>query len=539
MELNELPVVGYGVAEAPISFDPLPRPGSLMSIRSNFSSPRAAGQLAGRALACCCLVLTAVLPGQTRPDDVPAALVVRIEGKIGTATAALLHRAIKTVKGNGSQYLVLDIHSFQSEVGEISEAVKLLDDLQDENLSVVAFIAESAFPAATMLALACDQVYMRTGAQIGGGVLSTVADFTSLRGAMVNSIAKTTRDSPGRRLLVQAMVDLEMILWKATYTDDSDSGSGLEQTDIFEDAKLRKMQDNPKIRFAVPPFKFVQPLSLKAHEAEDVGLVDGVVDTIEIVISERLGLDQSQIGYMQSNWSEDIVTWLNQMRQVLFILGFILLLIEFKTPGFALPGILGVMMFGLAFFGSYMVGLASISDVLLFFLGLGLLAIEIYVMPGMIVFGVAGFLCIVAGLIFSQQDFYLPSNATQSQALLDNLINFGLMMVFVMAGIWGVYANLHRIPYLKHAVQNPPEYDLSVGRQAVHEQHLANLAGQEGVLATDLRPAGVMSIGDQRYDVVSEGKFVDEGVRVRVVEVRGNRVVVAPVGTPGQAAGER
>ena len=121
------------------------------------------------------------------------------------------------------------------------------------------------------------------------------------------------------------------------------------------------------------------------------------------------------------------------------------------------PDLLGPMMFGFAFFGSYMVGLASITEVLLFFLGLGLLAVEIYVMPGMIVFGITGFLCIVAGLIFSQQEFYFPQGGDQSAVFLNNLVDFGLVMLCVMVGIWVVYANLDRIPLLKNAIQAPPQ----------------------------------------------------------------------------------
>ena len=61
-----------------------------------------------------------------------------------------------------------------------------------------------------------------------------------------------------------------------------------------------------------------------------------------------LTIARSEVARLEETWSEDFVDWLNGMREVLFVIGFILLLIEMKTPGFALPGILGVIMFGLA-----------------------------------------------------------------------------------------------------------------------------------------------------------------------------------------------
>ena len=133
-----------------------------------------------------------------------------------------------------------------------------------------------------------------------------------------------------------------------------------------------------------------------------------------------------------------------------------------------------------------MVGLAEITEILLFFLGLALLATEIFFFPGTIFFAIAGFLCIVAGLILSQQSFVVPNGVAQQGIMIQNFMNFGLVLLCVMLGTWAVYANIHRIPFLRLAVQTPPGVHTAGTAVADDsELRLAELIGTEGQVACD------------------------------------------------------
>ena len=489
---------------------------------------------------------------QQEPVESPRALIVTIDGEIATTTPALLSRATREVRSLGARYLVLEISSTGGRIDSMREVNDTLRALRKDDITTVAYVDEFAFSAAAMIALTCDRIFMKPGSSIGAATPVKYNPLTGefqempddVRRKMIEATKSLMRSavegsersvkSPDVLLVVDAMIDPDLRVYEVTYQDES----GIEQTRLVEDAELERMRKDPKVAFSVDPIEFKKrPLTLTPDEAVRFGVVDGKEDTLNSMVTDELHLEISQVARLAETWSEDFVTWLNQMRSVLFVLGFILLLIEFKTPGFALPGILGVVMFGLAFFGAYMVDLAGIGEILLFFLGLGLLAAEIFFFPGTVFFATAGFLCIVAGLILAQQDFVIPADAQQQDVFLNNLTNFGLIMLVVMVLTWLIYTNIHRIPILRLAVQPPPEpHGAGRATSSAYEARLAQLVGIEGDLACDLRPAGWMDIGGERYDVVSEGAFLAKGSRVKVIEVRGNRVVVAPAPSGTDAA---
>lgn len=498
------------------------------------------------------LVATAPARAQDSKEEQipPVAVVVELAGDLTSAHLALIQRGMREVRRLGARHLILEISSQGGEgAADLArEAQAVLADLKSDEISTVAYVEEFAFSSAALIALSCNQIVLHEKASIGGaqqpdafnvvtGEMEPVADeLLVLKAQMRAAVEGTDRGTEQVLLLVAAMADPRLHLWEVTFKDDST----LEQTTIVEQKRLEEMRKDPKIQFVVDPVEFkTRPLALDARNAVLLGVVDDMKDSFEAMIKDYLILDPRAVLRLEPSWSEDFVTWLHDMNEVLMVLGFILLLIEFKTPGFALPGILGVIMFGLAFFGSYMAGLAEISEILLFFVGLGLLATEIFFFPGTILFAMAGFLCIVAGLILSQQSFVIPANDVQSDIMLHNFLNFGLIMLFVMLGTWAVYANIHRIPILKLAVQTPPQpHAAGTGIEDDHEARLAQLVGTTGEVACDLRPAGWMELGGERFDVVSEGAFIPKGASVRVIEVRGNRVVVERIEQSSTGSGE-
>ena len=481
-----------------------------------------------------------VISAQAEEPEPPAALVVAVEGSISTKTVALVNRGIREVESLGARYLILQISSRGGPIDQMKKVREELRRLKNKDIATVAYVDGFANSAAALIAITCNQTFMKTGSELG---TITPVQYNPLTGEMDDiptdarrkhissiqtmlhaAIEGTPRDNATVRLLLNAMVDPGIALFEVAFRDES----GIEQTNVVVDkAELERMQETKDITFSVPPRALKRPLTLTPGEAVQFGLAEGIVDSLNDVVERELLLEMSQVARMSETWSENLAAFLNDMRSVLFVLGFILLLIELKTPGFALPGILGVIMFGLAFFGAYTVGLADIGEILLFFLGLGLVATEIFFFPGTIIFGVLGFIAIVSGLILSQQDFIIPATQSDSDLMLTNFANFGLILVVVMSLIWVIYANIHRIPLLRAAVQTPPEaHEAGTRLLDAADERRAQLLWHTGELATDLRPTGWMDVGDERFDVVSEGDFIPKGSRVRVIEVRGNRVVV-------------
>ena len=290
------------------------------------------------------LLMVQASPGQDDPIS-PAALIVPVFDEIDGTTLALVSRAAREAERIGAKYIVLEVSSKGGSVDAMRDIQKVIHSLRSEQadgsvgvgIATVAYVDSFAWSAAAMIALTCDQVYMRPSSSIGAATVVAVDPFTgmpieipkdmrdkeiSTNKALMRSVVQgTPRANENVLRLVEAMMDPEMQLYRVIYR----KAGGLETgPDIVEQAQLDEMEADPDITFSVPPQEFNdRPLSLSPDEAVEFGVADGRVDTLEIMLSDRLQLDRSEWGRMEESWSEDAVAWINDMRSVLFVLGFI------------------------------------------------------------------------------------------------------------------------------------------------------------------------------------------------------------------------
>src|SRR5690606_4305157 len=247
------------------------------------------------------------------------------------------------------------------------------------------------------------------------------------------------------------------------------------------------------------------------------GLSRGTYSDLEELAREELGVTGDDLVRLEPTWSESAVDWLSAIKPILFVLGFILLLVDVKPPGMIVPGVGGVVRSALGLFSSYLVGLAEWTEILLLVLGLGLIAIEVFVLPGTMVFGFLGFLVVIAALVLSNQTFVIPENATQQRILTENLMDLLLLVLVVLAGTVLFYRLMPSVPLFNRALLIPPEGPRTgdstrFGPDGTERAEALLGASVEAV--TDLRPAGIVELPDgRRLDVVSTGAFVARGAR--------------------------
>jgi membrane-bound serine protease (ClpP class) len=238
---------------------------------------------------------------------------------------------------------------------------------------------------------------------------------------------------------------------------------------------------------------------------------------------ERLGLGGATVVTVKVNWAERVVRFLSHpvVAPLLLSIGVLGVLIELKTPSFGLAGATGLLALA-AFFGSHLIiGLAGLEEIILLIAGLVALGIEVFVTPG---FGLAGILSIllIGSSVFLALIGNLPTWEDVARAS-------GIMLVAVLIIVAAIYTILQYFPasdrwrgiFLKAATARNEGYISAPPR--------TDLIGAEGVAATDLRPSGVMLLGGERLDVVSDAGFVAKGTRVRVVRSEAYRLVVEPV----------
>jgi membrane-bound serine protease (ClpP class) len=201
--------------------------------------------------------------------------------------------------------------------------------------------------------------------------------------------------------------------------------------------------------------------------------------------------------------------------------------IEIKTPGVGLGGVVAALAFLLFFWSNYLEGTAEALEILMFVAGLVLLMVEVFVVPGVGVFGLAGALMVIFSLVLASQTFVVP----RSQADIDRLTSsIGIVVgagMAMMALAFVLRTYLPKAPIFNRMVLEPPPPEERVTlshREAIAD--FSHLIGQSGEVVSDLRPAGKALIQDELVDVIALGEPLDRGTPITVVSAHANRVVV-------------
>lgn len=211
---------------------------------------------------------------------------------------------------------------------------------------------------------------------------------------------------------------------------------------------------------------------------------------------------------------------------MLLWVGLLGLYLEFKIPGFGVPGITGIVAMTVLFGSQYLVGHASPLEILMFVVGLILIVLEIAVIPGFGVVGLAGIACTLLGLVLALQSGTLPDlRVPQARAaMLEALVTVSVGVL----GFGGATAVLARffphVPGLNRLVQKS-DVSAADGFTAALPGDAA-LVGRLGRAVSDLRPSGKIQVGEQILDASTLGEYVESGTRVQVVRADGNRLLV-------------
>ena len=394
--------------------------------------------------------------------------------------------------------------------------------------------------------MACDPLYMAPQGAIGAAApvalgpagVGQIPDET-LRAKVVSALRSSFRawaEAHGRPpSLAEAMVDREVGVREAKV----DGVPRLMTQVEYDDARMRG-DALELVRTIVPTGEL---LSLSGSQAVELGLADGLASTLAEVL-DRIGVPGARVESLARTRSDALAGLLDGIKYLLLVAGLLAAWTEIKSPGFGLPGIAAIVCIGLFLFGRYLVGLADVIHIVAVATGVVLIAVEIFVAPGTLWFGLAGGLLMVGGLVASS---VVPAGGLgfpMARAMaIDEAFRLSLGLAATLVGTWGLSRLLPRAPGFSRLVLNARGASLTGA--ALHEARSVDekrrtLVGAQGIALTDLRPVGKVRLDGElegEFEARVEGAALDRGARVRVVEVRSGRLVVAALSAP--AAGER
>jgi membrane-bound serine protease (ClpP class) len=267
-------------------------------------------------------------------------------------------------------------------------------------------------------------------------------------------------------------------------------------------------------------------LTLTTDEAKRLNVADAVLPSADAVVA-ALGLDSPTEVEHHVTFVERLLRFLGSpvMASLLLMMMMSGLYFELQTPGIGFAGAMAFVGAALFFAPHYMLGLAQSWEIALFAVGLILIAIEVFVVPGFGIFGIAGIAMTLGALLIAlvpNIGFRFPTDGEIAQATMTLAAALGLTVVLGFS----LARYLPRSERFGHLVLKPA-FDAATGYTSAETD--LDLVGQRGVTVTDLRPAGIAEIDGKRVQVVSQGPFVASGSSVEVLNARGSRVEVREV----------
>ena len=407
----------------------------------------------------------------------------QIDGEIGIGLAPYVSRIISDAEKNQADAVVFRINTFG---GRVDAATQIKDAILNSKVLTIAYVDKRAISAGALITLSCRKIAMSPGGSIGA---STVVDQSGQKQSekyqsFMRSEMRSAAERNGRRTdIAEGMVDERVVI-----------------PGVNDGSRLVTLTTDESLKYKIA----------------DVS-AGSLNETLK-----AFNLEGAKIVEEKSNWAENLVKFLNNpiVSSILIIIGLIGIFMEIKAPGLSFPGIMGVLALALFFGSSYILQLASVIEIVLFIVGIILLLLEIFVIPGFGFTGIAGIILVISSLFFSLISS-LPIFDFSSIA--GPIVQLTVSLLLVVALFYIVVKFLPKSDRFNNLVL-ATEAESSKG--FVSNPKYDELLNLSGVALTDLRPAGMAEISGKKVDVVTDGGYIEKGSKIIVIKTEGAGVVV-------------
>jgi membrane-bound serine protease (ClpP class) len=396
---------------------------------------------------------------------------IPIEGAIDQAMFSFFQRGFNQAEENNADIIIIKIDTYG---GYVDPAIKIKDIILNSDTKTVTFVSNRAWSAGALIAISGEQMIMQRGSSIGAAETRPNEEkYISALRKEFKSTAEARNKNPE---LAAAMVDVD-----------------IEIEGIIEKEKL---------------------LTLTAEEAVDNNISDYMVDNTE-GLYQYLNISGNQVNALKLTASERFAKVVTNpyISTFLLIVGFSALIFELLVPGFGFGGTIGLISLGMFFSGYVINGIASWGIILLFLVGLLLILLEVFVVPGFGITGIGGIVSILISLYFLFPTPQIAINIIATTLIATIVATYFIAKYFESSKLWSKIS-------LGTSQTKEVGYVASIGNKKV--------IGKKGITVTPLRPAGIAEIEGKRVDVVSEGGFIDKEEKIKVIDVRGSKVLVQP-----------
>tara|TARA_B100002051_G_scaffold255232_1_gene270679 strand:- start:407 stop:1744 length:1338 start_codon:yes stop_codon:yes gene_type:complete len=377
--------------------------------------------------------------------------------------------------------------------GAVNDADDIRTRILDFEKPIYVWINKDAASAGALISIACDSIYMSSGASIGAATVVTGdgAQAPDKYQSYMRSIMRSTAEAKGRDpKIAEAMVD--------------------------EDISVDSISMEGKV------------ITFSTKEAMKFGFCDAELNSVEEIL-ERQGIEKFDIVPFELGSAEGIISFfLNPIVSsilILLILGG--LYFELQTPGIGFPIIASITALILYLVPYYLNGVAENWEIILFFVGVILIVIEVFIIPGFGVFGVLGLFTSIGSLILIMLNndlfdftFVLSKDLVSSSlSVLISVLSFLLLIIF--GGV--------KITDTKAFKRIALEETQDTSKGFISQKYSNDLVGKKGKSFSVLRPSGKIILSDKVYDASTSGEFIEKNKNIIVINNEGSSLKVKEV----------
>lgn len=453
------------------------------------------------------ITLVSLLSGlglSLRADEYYNVYMLRLDDEIGSSTWRYTRQALDEARKRNSDMLLVHLNTYG---GSVVHADSIRTALLNFPGPVVAFVDNNAASAGALIALACDSVYMRGGASMGAVTVVNGADgaampdkYQSYMRAMMRATAEShgkLTDSLGNQkwrrdpLIAEAMVD-----------------SRVEVPGLIDSTRV---------------------LTFTADEAVKWGYAEAKAESVDDVMAQLNHSPKSySIEEYRPDWLDHLIGFFTnpavQAVLIMIIVGGIYM--ELHSPGVGFPSAAAIIAAVLYFLPLYITGIASSWIILLFVLGVMLIVLEVFVVPGFGITGIAGITCICAAVILGLIEHYTFSlSHLNADAVWSSMVIFLAGIFLAVGAIWYLTSS-HGPKWVRRHTELMLTQQVKDGYIGV-DMAPVNYIGLEGAAVTDMRPAGKVEINGEVLDAVATRGFIHAGSRVRVMKYENAQIYVS------------
>lgn len=436
----------------------------------------------------------------------PKVVVFDLKKEIAPEATRITQRAIGEAERIQADLIIIHMNTYG---GYVTDADSIRTKILNTEIPTYVFIDNNAASAGALISIACNKIYMTKGASIGA---TTVVNEEGKKApdkyqSYMRKQMRSTAESHGKDTILKNG-DTAYVYYR-----NPDIAEGMVDERVVVDG----LDDAEKV------------ITLTTEEAIKWGYCEGLVGSIEEILQLN-DLENAEIIHIDPTAVDKLVAFFANpaLRSILILILIGGIYFELQSPGIGFP-IAASIVAAIAYFAPlYIDGLAQNWEILLFILGIILVALEVFVIPGFGVAGISGISLIFTSLILSMVrnvDFNFDNVSANDW---DNAM---ASVLFAMIGLGALFYFFGTHFIQSRFFQRLVLHDVIAAKVPIQQEKQSESVsiGDLGTTHSALRPMGKIILNDTTFEAKTNGEMIGQGENIRVIGIENQYIVVSKV----------